>query len=55
MMSTLFQHKNWLAKLCYLADIFSKLNKLSMFLRGKDTSILNLYDKVVGFLKKAVL
>ncbi|XP_055487049.1 zinc finger MYM-type protein 6-like [Leucoraja erinacea] len=46
---------DWLAKLCYLADIFSKLNKLNMSLQGKDTSILNLYDKVGGFLKKAEL
>uniref|UniRef100_A0A3P9MCI1 DUF4371 domain-containing protein n=1 Tax=Oryzias latipes TaxID=8090 RepID=A0A3P9MCI1_ORYLA len=30
-----------------------KLNELNMSLQGKDTSILNLYDKVGGFLKKA--
>lgn len=37
------------------ADIFSKLNKLNVWLQGKDTNILNLYDKVGGFLKKAEL
>ncbi|XP_038162410.1 SCAN domain-containing protein 3-like [Cyprinodon tularosa] len=51
--ATLFQNTDWLAKLCYLADIFRKLNELNMSLQGKGTSILNLYDKVGGFLKKA--
>lgn len=51
--ATLFEDTDWLAKLCYLADIFSKLNKLNVSLQ--DTSILNLYDKVGGFLKKAEL
>uniref|UniRef100_A0A8C7ZS04 DUF4371 domain-containing protein n=1 Tax=Oryzias sinensis TaxID=183150 RepID=A0A8C7ZS04_9TELE len=51
--ATMFENKDWLAKLCYLADIFRKLNELNMSLQGKDTSILNLDDKVGGFLKKA--
>src|SRR4029434_6321708 len=38
--ATLFQDTDWLANMCYLADIFSKLNKLNMSLQGKDTSIL---------------
>uniref|UniRef100_A0A3B3I4U8 Uncharacterized protein n=1 Tax=Oryzias latipes TaxID=8090 RepID=A0A3B3I4U8_ORYLA len=50
--ATMFENTDWLAKLCYLADIFRKLNELNMSLQGKDTSILNLYDKVGGFLKK---
>ena len=53
--ATLFQDTDWLAKMCYLADIFSKLNELNMSLHGKDTSILKLYNKVGGFLKKAEL
>lgn len=53
--ATLFEDKDWLAKLCYLADIFSKLNELNVCLQGKDTHVLNLYDKVGGFLKKAEL
>ncbi|XP_051989866.1 SCAN domain-containing protein 3-like [Xyrauchen texanus] len=53
--ATLFEDIDWLAKLCYLADIFSKLNELNVCLQGKDTHILNLYDKVGGFLKKAEL
>uniref|UniRef100_A0A3B3IMQ0 Uncharacterized protein n=1 Tax=Oryzias latipes TaxID=8090 RepID=A0A3B3IMQ0_ORYLA len=51
--ATMFENTDWLAKLCYLADIFRKLNELNMSLQGKDTSILNLNDKVGGFLKKA--
>ena len=46
--ATLFQDTDWLAKMC-------KKNELNMSLQGKDTSILNLYDKVGGFLKKAEL
>ena len=53
--ATLFQDTDWIAKMAYLADIFSKLNELNMSLQGKDTSLLNLYDKVDGFLKKAEL
>ena len=44
----MFQDTDWLAMMC-------KLNELNMSLQGKDTSILNLYDKVGGFLKKAEL
>uniref|UniRef100_H2L9V8 DUF4371 domain-containing protein n=1 Tax=Oryzias latipes TaxID=8090 RepID=H2L9V8_ORYLA len=51
--ATMFENTDWLAKLCYLADIFRKLSELNMSLQGKDTSILNQYDKVGGFLKKA--
>ncbi|XP_060755410.1 zinc finger BED domain-containing protein 5-like [Neoarius graeffei] len=53
--ATLFQDTDWLVKLCYLADICSKLNELNMSRQGKDTSILNFYDKVGSFLKKAEL
>lgn len=52
--ATLFQDRDWFAKLGYLADIFSHLN-VNVCLQGKDTIILNLYDKVGGFLKKAEL
>ena len=50
--ATLFQDTDWLAKLCYLGDTFSKLKKLNMSLQGKGTCILNLCDKVGGALKK---
>ncbi|KAJ8390052.1 hypothetical protein AAFF_G00110660 [Aldrovandia affinis] len=38
-----------------LPDIFSKLNKLNECLQGKDSTILNVYNKMAGFLKKAEL
>lgn len=46
---------DWLAKLAYLADIFAKLNELNTSLQGRDCTILKLYDRVNGFLKKAAL
>ena len=45
--ATLFKDTDWLAKLCYLADIFSKLKEVSMSLQDK--------DKVGGSVKKAGL
>jgi hypothetical protein len=42
----------WLAKLAYLADIFEKLNVLNLSLQGKDKTILEVSDKVMGFVKK---
>lgn len=39
---------------CAIWQIYSA-NWMKMSLQGKDTSILNLYDKVGGFLKKAEL
>ncbi|XP_047480591.1 SCAN domain-containing protein 3-like [Penaeus chinensis] len=50
--ATFFENTTWVAQLAYLTDIFSKLNELNMSLQGKDTNILNLYDKVAGFQKK---
>lgn len=54
-LATLFKDNNWIAKLAYLADIFTKLNELNLSLQGRDTTILKLYDRVGGFLKKAEL
>ncbi len=54
-LATLFEDNNWIAKLAYLADIFTKLNELNLSLQGRDTTILKLYDRVGGFLKKAEL
>ena len=36
-------------KLAYLCDIFEKLNQLNILLQGKDTHILQLYDKLTAF------
>uniref|UniRef100_A0A673H3J0 DUF4371 domain-containing protein n=1 Tax=Sinocyclocheilus rhinocerous TaxID=307959 RepID=A0A673H3J0_9TELE len=54
-LATLFKDNNWIAKLAYLADIFTKLNELNLSLQGRDTTILKLYDRVGGFLKKVAL
>lgn len=53
--ATCFENTTWLSQLEYLADIFSKLNELNMFLQGKDTNNVSLYDKVAGFQKKVEL
>ncbi|KAJ4926504.1 hypothetical protein JOQ06_008677 [Pogonophryne albipinna] len=45
----------WVARLAYLADVFTKLNELNLSLQGKESHILKLYDKVQGFTKKLKL
>ncbi|XP_034052451.1 zinc finger BED domain-containing protein 5-like, partial [Gymnodraco acuticeps] len=48
----MFDDADWVARLGYLSDIFSKLNQLNLSLQGKDTNVLSLYDKVCGFMEK---
>ncbi|XP_041075539.1 SCAN domain-containing protein 3-like [Polyodon spathula] len=50
-----FEDTDWVARLAYLADVFSKLNNLNLTLQGKGTHILNMYDKACGFMKKIKL
>ncbi|KAJ4922743.1 hypothetical protein JOQ06_004146 [Pogonophryne albipinna] len=45
----------WVARLAYLADVFTKLNELNPSLQGKESHILKLYGKVQGFTKKLKL
>ena len=52
--SELFENVGWLAKLCYLAEIFDKLDEVNVGLQGKGTNILILHDKISGFLKKLI-
>lgn len=43
-------------KLTYLADIFSKLNELNLYMQGADGSdIFTVHDKIRGFMKKLML
>ena len=59
------QHKNewvamlmssdWLAKLCYLSDIFERINVLNRTLQGKDTNLMLFHDKIHGFLSTLAL
>ena len=44
-----------LTKLCYLANIFEKLNDLNISMQGENSNVLTLKDKVNGFLKKLQL
>ena len=52
--SELFENVGWLAKLCYLAEIFNKLDELNVGLQGKQANILTLHDKISVFLKKLI-
>lgn len=47
-----FQDKEWVAKLAYLADMFSLINKLNSALQGTMATLFNLYNKVDMFKKK---
>ena len=51
-LAVVFENTGWNARLAYLADVFSKLNELNLSLQGKDAHILNMYDKVNGFIHK---
>lgn len=51
-MADLFCDESFMLKLCYLTDIFDKLNELNLSLQGKHTNIINLYDKIKGFVQK---
>lgn len=48
LLAPLFKDNEWLGKLACLVDIFAKLNDLNV----RDSTILKLYDRVNGFLKK---
>ncbi|KAL1777072.1 zinc finger protein MYM-type protein 6 [Sigmodon hispidus] len=47
-----FHDKEWVAKLAYLADMFSLLNKLNSGLQGTMATLFNLYNKIDIFKKK---
>jgi hypothetical protein len=47
-----FQNDLWLSKLCYLSDIFAKLNDLNLSLQGKYCDIFISNDKIESFTKK---
>ena len=49
---TTFENGVFHSKLAYLCDIFEKLNQLNMSLQGRDTHILQLYDKLTAFKRK---
>ncbi|KAE8287511.1 Zinc finger MYM-type protein 6 [Larimichthys crocea] len=51
-LAAVFEDDNWVARLGYLAHVFTKLNELNLSLQGKDSHILRMYEKVEGFTKK---
>ena len=51
-LAAFFQNDLWLSKLCYLADIFAKLNDLNLSLQGKNCDIFTSNDKMESFIKK---
>jgi len=49
-------NEDFILKLTYLADIFSKLNELNLYLQGtKGTDIFVVHEKIRGFIKKLTL
>ena len=44
-----FDDKEWISKLCYLCDIFERLNTLNTSLQGKQSNIMNFVDKLSAF------
>ena len=34
-----FDHQSWMTKLCYLSDIFDKLNTVNVSLQGQNSTI----------------
>ncbi|KAL4108255.1 hypothetical protein QTP88_018486 [Uroleucon formosanum] len=49
-------NEEFILKLTYLADIFSKLNELNLYLKGtQGADIFAVHDKIKGFMKKLTL
>ncbi|XP_076361937.1 zinc finger BED domain-containing protein 5-like [Tachypleus tridentatus] len=50
--ATKFTDKEWLARLCYLADIFAELNSDNLQLQGQNTTVIDAHHTVTAFLGK---
>lgn len=48
----MFNDSHWLTKLAYLTDVFAELNKLNTSMQGRDSNVLQLYEKLEAFVKK---
>ena len=47
------RNKEFILRLTYLADIFSRLNQLNLYSQGSEgISIFEVHDKIRGFMKK---
>lgn len=51
-LASLFNDKNWMCLVSYLADFFGKVNELNISLQGRDTNILVLNTKLIAFQQK---
>lgn len=52
MLADYLNDQEWLCKLCYLADIFSKMNEFSTSIQGKQKTIFDANDKIFALKKK---
>ncbi|KAF2362759.1 Zinc finger BED-type [Trinorchestia longiramus] len=50
--ATKFTDKEWLARLCYLADIFTELNSGNLQLQGRNTTVIDAHHTVAAILGK---
>ena len=46
------RNDSWLLKLCYLSDLFKKLNEFNLFLQGESTNVFTLKSQIGTFMKK---
>ena len=51
----LFQNEIRLCKLCYLSDLFEKLNELNISLQGENTNTFLLKNKIQAFIIKLAM
>ena len=51
----LFLNDDWVFKLCYLSDIFGKLNDFNISLQGKKCNIFTFKDRIETFIKKLTI
>ena len=49
------ESSDWLAQLCYLSDIFERLNLLNRSLQGTGANLMIFHDKIKGFLQTMAL
>lgn len=49
------QCPDWLARLCYMCDIFERLNVLNRSLQGKDSNLMEFNDKISAFMATLTL
>jgi len=43
---------SWLMRLAYLADIFTKLNEVNLYLQGRNVTVFNVKYKISSLLRK---